>query len=57
MPKYTVNIESRGRGPRSTVVTATSLANLKKQAKEWLEYGTVVYIQTPSGKRTKVNVI
>ena len=56
MPKYAVKIESRGRGPRITGVTATSLANLKKQANEWLEYGAVVYVQTPSGKRTKINV-
>lgn len=54
--KYAVKIEARGRGPRVSGVTATSLANLKKQANEWLEYGTVVYVQTPSGKRAKINV-
>ena len=53
MPMYILCIESRGRGPRSTKMSAPNLATVKKQANRWLEHGSDVTVKSPSGKVTQ----
>lgn len=56
MGKYTLYIKRKGRGLRSTTMTAPNLASVRKQARTWLEYGSDVTVKSPSGKVTQFTV-
>lgn len=46
MPRYQVGIIARGRGYRSILTNAPNKTTVSKQAKKWLEYGSVFGVFT-----------
>ncbi len=56
MGRYILYIKGRGRGLRSTTMSAPNLTVVKKQASTWLEYGSDVTVKSPSGEVTQFTV-
>lgn len=53
---YDLWIKARGRGPIHRTMQAPNYETVKKQAYQWLEYGSEVTVTHPSGKVTQFTI-